>query len=374
MNVNCFILFFQGVDSDAMGILLQSVYKKEEVNLLKSNNILSVLQASSMLQFESVQKSCVDLIVHEWLNISTCLQTMITAHELDLITLYHKAQAVALWEFSQVKSTDAFLHLSIDHVIDYLGNDALNTTEGEFEVFEAAVNWIQFKPLQRINDIQQIFACVRFCDISVSDIKTIFLYPLISENVGCQQILNYILCIKEGKDVSTDFEEESPSNSIETGSQNSDDVFETRQKRIKTCICINRETREETNSIINKCCGCCTGQDPPTPDDEVQYHNDITTKNKFSTEIISIGTELLSKSSRMIPLVPCVLGHKVNRLNLRRNTEEIRKSILYSGKPYIIYFQEGKTRFPVPFLHISKASEGPMEPTGYKVICRGKCY
>ena len=84
------VYVLQGVDADAMEILLRAITRKE-VDILKSDDILSVLQASSMLQFESIQKICVEMIVHQCLTVSTCLQTMVIADELDLITLHHKA-------------------------------------------------------------------------------------------------------------------------------------------------------------------------------------------------------------------------------------------------------------------------------------------
>jgi len=104
------VYVLQGVDADALEILLQAITRKE-VDILKSDDILSVPQASSMLQFESIQKICVEMVVHQCLTVSTCLQTIVIADELDLITLHPKAQALALWEFSQAKETDAFLEL-----------------------------------------------------------------------------------------------------------------------------------------------------------------------------------------------------------------------------------------------------------------------
>lgn len=51
---------------------------------------------------------------------------------------------------------------------------------------------------------------------------------------------------------------------------------------------------------------------------------------------------------------------------------KVKKITAGGDKPYIIYYQEGKTQHPVPFLYLSKANEGPLEPTGYKVICKGQ--
>ncbi|XP_069689027.1 kelch-like protein 25 isoform X2 [Periplaneta americana] len=51
---------------------------------------------------------------------------------------------------------------------------------------------------------------------------------------------------------------------------------------------------------------------------------------------------------------------------------ETEKVIDNNGKPYLIYFQEEKAQYPIPFLHLSKANEGPLEPTGYKIVCKGQ--
>ncbi|PSN54654.1 hypothetical protein C0J52_01082 [Blattella germanica] len=366
----------QGVDPDAMAILLQSLYTKE-VDILKSEDILSVLQASSMLLFETIQKSCIDLIVHDWLNISTCLQTMITAYELGLASLHHKAKALALWEFSQVKNTGPFMELNVDQLVKYISSDGLNVTDGEFEVLEGALNWLQHQPLHRKEYIKQILECIRFSEVSASDIRTILLYPIFKENLDCFQILKYIICIKEGKyvnDRTSDFETHSSTNLVKD--DENDKHTGSKQKKSKICVCPHMQVNEERCSILNNCSNCCTDiQEPIIASVEQESH--IAENNEyvsFKAEIISAGRRLLGMPCRSLPLVPCVVGHKIEGTGLQQmeiGQDRRQQSVTDRGKAYIIYFQEKESKSPLPFLQITKPSVGPQELKGYKVICKG---
>jgi hypothetical protein len=393
------VYVFQGVDADAMAVLLQSVNRKE-VDILKSNDILSVLQASSMLQFESIQKICVEMIVHQWLTILTCLQTMVTAEELDLITLHHKAQALALWEFSQVRETDAFLELPIGYAEKYLRNDGLNITVGEFEVFEAGLCWLQDKPEERKEYVRRILYCIRFADISLSDIKTMLLYPVIGENTECVQIVQCIICIKEGKNpeemlcvTESDVQAQTSRHSLDVDGEillDKEENCVSKQKKAKECKCASKKAKvqvyDDRVKVLNNCYCCCISiEEAATPvydgklaaETSHEMDNDIHKSEhvQFSTRTVAIARRLLSAPSRALPLLPCIVGHKRDWTGFRRrdsNYDKQRGKVTAGdGKPYLIYFQEGKTQHLVPFLHLSKANEGPIELTGYKVICKG---
>lgn len=388
----------QGVDADAMEILLEAITRKE-VDILKSNDILSVLQASSMLQFESIQKTCVEMIVHQCLTVLTCLQTMVIADELDLIMLRHKAQALALWEFSQAKETDAFLELPIGYMEKYLGNDGLNITQGEFEVFEAGLSWLQDKPEERKEYVLRILDCVRFTDIPLSDIKTMLLYPVISENTEYIQVVQCVICIKEGRNPEeifsineSDTQHQTSGVSLEADGEmlldeEEKDVSE--QNRIEQCKCVSKKSKVHvyggTVKVLNNCCCCCASvEDLVTRIEDGDLvvgtshpsGKDIHERDhvQFSAATVACAKQLLSRPSRMLPLFPCVVGHKRDQQRFQRRDSydnNCGKITAGGGKPYLIYFQEGKIQCPVPYLHLSKANEGPVEPTGYKVICTG---
>ncbi|PNF26616.1 hypothetical protein B7P43_G11345, partial [Cryptotermes secundus] len=274
-----------------------------------------------MLQFESIQKTCVEMIVHQWLSVSTCLQTMVTAEELDLMTLHHKAQALALWEFSKVKETDAFLELPVGYIEKYLGNDGLNVTQGEFEVFEAGLCWLQDKPEERKECVLRILDCVRFADIPLSDIKTMLLYPVIGENTEYVQIVQSIIYIKGGKkpeelfsideyDVRTQTSRDSLE--IDEGVLFSEEINSaSEQKKAKQCSCSSKKDKVqvyvERLKIINSCC-CCTSVEEttvPVKDGEVFVETSHPTDSeiheedhiRFTVATVTAARRLLSTPS-----------------------------------------------------------------------------
>ncbi|KAK7864722.1 hypothetical protein R5R35_013610 [Gryllus longicercus] len=399
------VIEIQNVEPEAMRSILEYV-KTNEIprDILKSNEILSLLQASSMLQFEGVQEICVNVIIQEWLSVDTCLQTMATAHVLDLISLYRKARALAFWEFSTVKTTSAFFDLSIDALENYLGDDGLNTKQGEFEVFDAGLSWLQEDPESRKQYILRILACVRFSDMSASDIRTMFLYPNVNEDQKALNTLLYVLKIKEGN----------ISCSSKKTSRNSDDS-QAAEEQGKCAAESPTSSESNKHEKSNKCCYCsleccgciCRGLRRHSSSSAFSNIENSTNhrrnsnglgsrhKNSFSknhslssskegscnksstsdqdkastneeeneTEVIHRALQLLSKPQRQLPFVACVIGHKSDSIP--------KDKFMPRTKSYAIYFDE-KLKQPVPFIYLTKINDGPMEPTGYKVISKGQ--
>lgn len=319
------------------------------------SNVSSVLQASSMLQFDIIQQMCIN-IISESLTVDTCLDTMRISYDLDIPELHKKAKTVALWEFRSVVKTSAFLNLSIEALENYLSNDCLNTCNGEFEVFEAGINWVQEIP-ERSQYIERILKCVRFKDISVTDIKTIILYP---NMLDYENLLTIIMRIKEkqvdnasfSKPEDTEIDNESHHLINKSDANECKKTNHLKCPSICCCICPKNTTSENRSS---------------SEDESLNHPNNVTETtdvditNNFCQENEQLAFNLLNVPSRMLPLVPCIIGHKIDK-----------QSLSYSIKrPYIIYFDE-KTRLPVPFLHLSKINEGAMEPIGYQVVNRGQ--
>jgi hypothetical protein len=328
---------------------------------------------------------------------------MVTAEELNLITLHHKARALALWEFSQVKETDAFLEFPIGYIEKYLGNDGLNVTQGEVEVFEAGHCWLQDKPEERKGCVLRILDCIRFADIPLLDIKTMLLYPVIAENAEYVQIVQCIIYIKGGKNPEEIFciaeSDVRTLNSRDSLEIDEELLFDeqinsaSEQKKAKQCSCASKkdgvQVYIERVKVLNSCCCCCTNVEEttlPVKDGEVVVETSHPTDCEiheedhvqFTAATITVARKFLSKPSRTLPRLPCVVGHIRDKRDFQQrdsddDDNEDEKITAGDGKPYIIYYQEGKTQHPVPFLHLSKANEGPIEPTGYKVICKGMC-
>jgi hypothetical protein len=164
------------------------------------------------------------------------------------------------------------------------------------------------------------------------------------------------------------------------------------QEKAKQCSCASTKDKVQVYvkraKVLNSCCCCCTSVEDitiPLKDGELIVETSHPTNSeileedqiRFAAATITVARRLLSTPSRTLPLLPCVVGHKREWIDFQQrgsnDDNEDEKITADDGKPYLIYYQKGKTQHPVPFLHLSKADEGPLEPTGYKVICKGMC-
>lgn len=105
--VSYFYFLLQGVDATAMKFILQWL-KDSGLNsndhFKSGEDVLVVLQAAVMLQFERLQALCEEQVLNKWLTTESCLVTISTADQLSLNRLHRKASAFALWHFPEVNS------------------------------------------------------------------------------------------------------------------------------------------------------------------------------------------------------------------------------------------------------------------------------
>nr|CAD7258473.1 unnamed protein product [Timema shepardi] len=397
------VIEIKGVDKHAMKTLLQSTLTTE-TDILKSQNVLSLLQAACMFHFDSVKKTCLHLIISKWLTVDTCLQTAATAMELDLHILYSKAMALALWEFPRVRNTDAFFALTIDAVDVYLQNDGLNTSQGEFEVFEAGLNWLEDEMESRAEHTMRILQCVRFVDITTFDLRTMLLYPLVRDSMEIQQLLQCILMMKGGIPIANsntfatqddDSDTQSGSESLLdnkdklslnsysgclggvkrfpyfTMSQNKESISD---KSSQGCVyCVSSPCRE--HSMNNSPAISLEELNVPvtvSPGSTNSVAKDFTSTllpvQVFPANTVEAANHLLQLPCRNVPLLPCVVGHMLEET---RQNESGSKVSIKSGQPCVFTFDEKKQEI-VPLLILSKVTQGPLEPTGYKVTSKGQ--
>nr|CAD7393060.1 unnamed protein product [Timema cristinae] len=357
-----------------------------------------------MLHFDSVKKTCIHLIISKWLTVDTCLQTAATAMELDLNILYSKAMALALWEFPRVRNTDAFFALTIDAVDVYLQNDGLNTSQGEFEVFEAGLNWLEDEMESRAEHTMRILQCVRFVDITTFDLRTMLLYPLVRDSMEIQHLLQCILMMKGGIPIANsntfatqddDLDTQSGSESLLdnkdklslnsysgclggvksfpyfTMSQNKESFSD---KSSQGCVyCVTSPCRE--HSMNNSPAISLEELNVPvtvSPGSTNSVAKDLTSTllpiQVFPANTVEAANHLLQLPCRNVPLLPCVVGHMLEET---RQNESGTKVSIKSGQPCVFTFDEKKQEV-VPLLILSKVTQGPLEPTGYKVTSKGQ--
>lgn len=310
------------------------------MDFTKCYNILEVLEASSMLQFDYIQKECIKFIIRSWLDKETWLPTSNVADKLGLSDLKRKTKALALWNFSEVRKTEHFLHLTPDEVIAYLNDDRLRTTEGEFEVFEAGVNWIELRPDERLFYSLPLLRLVRFKAMDNFDISNMLHFTSVRDTPQAELIVQCVLEIKDG-------------------------VLNV------SCESCNPPVPEDLDVSLE------SGKSSPLPTG--MFFKSLKRKRRttshctcFDNTTIKIAQELLDREVRCLPLIPCIAASlpttpviSIEPLSPRQKSKQKTKL------PYLFHF-DGETL--VPFIHLTKVDEGFSEAVGFKVVIKGKSF
>lgn len=372
------VIEIQGLDAATMKFILRWLDDSTALYKLQCVEVLAVLQAAAMLQFQRLQQMCEEFMVQRWLSPETCLMTAATADRLSLTKLYNKASALALWQFCEVRNTQEFLDLPLTRLDQYLKQDALSlgSSEDEFQVFEAVCWWLEHKMVERKPDTLKALSCVRMNFISVSEIQSMFNYACIQHREDAQDLLRCILSIKEGRqfvifDKCQEEIKKEPSNSLED-SKNLQSCFSHTSPIVDS---VDTDSISEENLV--EICGTGTAQ--------VEMEPKVgRLAEKFSETTVKLSRNILAQPSRQVATVACVIGHyKVENNSIadeensspppsfehsKKNKKEKARNLL----PFVFYWDPNKSEKLVPLMPLGKLDQGPTEPIGYAVLSKGQ--
>ena len=155
---------------------------------LTQENVQSILPAASALQFDEVKEACSQFLLRQ-LDADNCLGIKGFA---DVHGCNHLPSAASIYSshyFSQVRKQDEFLKLPLDEVKDFLGSDQLNIGT-EYEVFEAAMEWLNHNGGERVQYLYEILSLIRLPLLSAEQLlKMVGQNTLIKSNPLCVELL-----------------------------------------------------------------------------------------------------------------------------------------------------------------------------------------
>ncbi|XP_067386344.1 kelch-like protein 38 [Emydura macquarii macquarii] len=146
----------KGIDSNILYQIVLYVYTGEI--LITPENILSLMEATSMLQYIKLFQAC-SLYLQDQLTPDNCLSMIRLSKILNCQNLNKKAKEVALKCFPEVASSEDLKELCALELIDYLGDDELCGEEEQ--VFETLMVWIRHDLQARQGYIPDLFKKVR---------------------------------------------------------------------------------------------------------------------------------------------------------------------------------------------------------------------
>ena len=127
---------------------------------LTDGNVEDLLSAASALQFDEVKEVASQFLLRR-LDAENCLGIKRFAEVHGCERLHSAAEAYATHRFTDVREREEFLGLSLQEVADFLSSDRLNIG-AEYEVFEAALMWLNHKQDERMHHLYDVMSHVRF--------------------------------------------------------------------------------------------------------------------------------------------------------------------------------------------------------------------
>lgn len=179
------LVVINGIDKSSLKRLVEYAYTASVE--ISEENVQSILPAASVLQFEEVKQACSEFLRRQ-LDADNCLGIKVFAEVHGCSDLQTAAMVFSSHYFSQVRKREEFLKLSLDEIKSFLSNHQLNV-ESEFEVYEAAMDWVQHDEVSRSNHAFEVFKLVRLPLLTPEELlKKVGQNPLVLSSPNCVEL------------------------------------------------------------------------------------------------------------------------------------------------------------------------------------------
>ncbi|XP_072905619.1 kelch-like protein 18 [Hemitrygon akajei] len=150
-------IVMQGMDPSALEALINFAYNGRLA--IDQQNVQSLLIGASFLQLQNVKDACCTFL-RERLHPKNCLGVRQFAETMMCTVLYDSANSFIHQHFVEVSTSEEFLALPYEEVLELVARDELNV-KSEEQVFEAVLAWVRFNRDNRENYLPQLLTKVR---------------------------------------------------------------------------------------------------------------------------------------------------------------------------------------------------------------------
>lgn len=172
------------VSDRAVGYLLEWMYTGI-CKIASLADVVEFLEAACRLQCQSLIKQ-LELAICSSVDAGTCLGFWSLAEKLSLDELAKKAKAAAVVGFSSIASSEEFVALTLERIIELTQDDGLVVRKEE-EVYESVLKWTKAQHIALSKEEQEkLHACVRYPLMNKKFIMDhVLMEPLLVENPIC---------------------------------------------------------------------------------------------------------------------------------------------------------------------------------------------
>lgn len=182
----------QEIDADSFEAIIGMLYDGQIC--ITTENVQSVLVTASIFHIDHLKQACSDFLQkHLTPNNSLGIKSFAEAHgcgKLLQAALHH-----VLLHFDKVSSTEEFLRLGLDQVMELLGREDLKI-KSEEQIFDAAVRWIEHDSKNRSKCIAKLLSLVRLPLLSPQLLADkVKIYPLVCQSIECRDLVDEALIL-----------------------------------------------------------------------------------------------------------------------------------------------------------------------------------
>ena len=145
-----------GMTPEALESIVNYFYTSEIS--ISTYNVQEIFAASCMLQVTPIRDACCQFM-RRHLGVTNCLGVRAFADVHSCPELKQVADDFARKNFADVVSSEEFLRLPVDQVLELFSADVLNVSSEE-NVFESVIAWIKFDPAEREKYVLDLLAKV----------------------------------------------------------------------------------------------------------------------------------------------------------------------------------------------------------------------
>ncbi|OWK02460.1 KLHL18 [Cervus elaphus hippelaphus] len=150
-------IVMQGMDPSALEALINFAYNGHLA--IDQQNVQSLLMGASFLQLQSIKDACCTFL-RERLHPKNCLGVRQFAETMMCALLYDAATSFTHQHFVEVSTSEEFLALPLEDVLELVSRDELNV-KSEEQVFEAVLAWVRYDRDQRGPCLPELLSNIR---------------------------------------------------------------------------------------------------------------------------------------------------------------------------------------------------------------------
>ena len=187
METGCSTIELHGVEGDSLEQLINFIYGDNLV--VRVDNVHKLLASACLLQITCVKDACINFLMKK-LHPENCLTVRNLADTFACSELLNAANSFLEKNFVEVSSSEEFMQLKPDDIIELIKKDDLNVRSEE-QIFEASLSWVKIDIEERKQYLYDLLCQVRLPLLSPQYLSDrVLSEEIIHSDIRCRDLID----------------------------------------------------------------------------------------------------------------------------------------------------------------------------------------